>query len=601
MKKQEAEQLKRKQGPMESDELTRYLNAFREQEILLNRTFGRISIIRLIVFCIAAGGLLIALAAQQWWGWFVAGAAVIGFIGLLLRHMDIGNRQSTVKHMIWVYEQYQKRLEGTWQTFSDTGMEFLAEQDFVSADLDVFGPASLYQMICVAHTRAGRQRLAEVLQQQENSLEALETRQKAVAELAAKSQFALEFEASALGCEVESGKEVDEAAESKVPVVLRALSWIYPAGFAISILGGFLHWWSLGVVPVLFFLALMLSWIMAGYCQRKVGELLSHSQSIQNYLHMLDRLAVEEFEADELKRLQGMIKGEGDEKTNLLKGLKKLERLLSFYNVRYNPIVHWLLSGCCLYDFHLTAYAVKWKLQYGTILQKGIAALGEVEMLSSLAVLERIRKVTYPAFIHEGSLPAFRMEQVCHPLLKAETAVSNCIAMQQESVVITGSNMSGKTTFLRTIGLNLVLAYAGGPVCAEAFEASVMRIFTSMRVVDDVQHGISTFYAEILRIKEMVEYGKWNRPMLCLIDEIFKGTNSADRIVGAEAVIRKLSQNHIITIVSTHDFELCKLAENYHFEENYKEDKILFDYKLKQGICTTTNALYLLKMAGLTE
>ena len=122
-----------------------------------------------------------------------------------------------------------------------------------------------------------------------------------------------------------------------------------------------------------------------------------------------------------------------------------------------------------------------------------------------------------------------------------------------------------------------------------------------MRVSDDVNHGISTFYAEILRIKEMVEYGAKGKPMLCLIDEIFKGTNSADRIVGAEAVIKKLMKKHIIALVSTHDFELCRLADNYHFEEYYDEDGIKFDYQLKSGPCKTTNALHLLKLAGITE
>lgn len=620
MKNEEDKKSEIKWTPVNPKVLEEQLDAFRKAEIKFDQIYGTISGIRLVVFCIAVVGFLIALAAQQWWGWLLAGTAVIGFIVLLLRHMEIGNRQNSLRHLIQVYERYQSRMQETWQTFPDTGIEFQQEQDFVSADLDVFGEASLYQMLCVAHTPAGRRRLAEVLQQQEVALEVLERRQLAVAELAEKSQFSLCFEAVALGCEGENREEsrrgeTDRAEENReenslkekesggveFPGMLRVLAWIYPLCFLLCIAGAALQWWSWGIVPVLFFAALLFSWIMSGYCQRKVGKLLSHSRTLQNYLYMLDALASEAFDTEYLKQLQKVIRGEGDDRNSLMMGLKKLERLLGLYNIRFNPIAHWLLSGICLYDFHLAAYAVSWQQQYASHLKEGITALGEVEMLSSLAVLERIRPVSYPAFYKEDTSPAFHMEQVCHPLLKPETAVSNSISMKRESVVITGSNMSGKTTFLRTIGLNLILAYAGAPVCALEFSASRMRLFTSMRVVDDVQHGISTFYAEILRIKEMVEYGKKEQPMLCLIDEIFKGTNSADRIVGAEAVIRKLSRNYIITIVSTHDFELCKLAENYHFEESYEENQIVFDYKLKQGICTTTNALYLLKMAGLTE
>lgn len=605
---------------MKQEMLEGYIETWRKAEEKMKQKSTGISILRLILFLLALLGLLLALAARQWWGWLLAGGASLGFVVLVLRHMELENIQKTLEHLIWVYDRYRLRLQGKWQEFEDTGTEFPEKQDFVSADLDVFGTASLYQMICVAHTSVGRRRLAEVLRQGNVPVGVLEQRQAAVRELAEKSRsFSLGFEALALALkeektdwsdrnaegkprEEEAEKEAEKEAEDKrgFSGILRVLSLLYPLCFLLSIIGAILTWWGSEVILVLFFGALLFSWIMTGYCQRKVGSIYQQSGRMKTYLYMMDALASAVLEADVLKELQQVIAGQEGEKDNLLKGGAKLERLLALYNIRYNPIVHWLLSGICLYDFHLAAYAVTWKRQYGSRLEKGIEAIGEVEMLSSLAVLERIHKVTYPSFGRDA-LPAFSMEQVYHPLLKAETAVANDISMKQGTVVITGSNMSGKTTFLRTIGLNLVIAYAGGAVCAEHFSTTRMRIFTSMRVVDDVQHGISTFYAEILRIKEMIEYGTGGQPMLCLIDEIFKGTNSADRIVGAEVVIRKLTGDYIITIVSTHDFELCKLADNYHFEEEYRENQIYFDYKLKQGNCTTTNALYLLKMAGLTE
>ena len=165
--------------------------------------------------------------------------------------------------------------------------------------------------------------------------------------------------------------------------------------------------------------------------------------------------------------------------------------------------------------------------------------------------------------------------------------------------------MSGKTTWLRTLGMSAILAWAGAPVCAERFALSPLALYTSIRVDDDLAHGISTFYAELLRIKTMVAAEETGQPLLLLIDEIFKGTNSADRITGAEAALSRLTNDHTIALVSTHDFELCTLEppggiiRNAHFEEHYVDGNIAFDYRLREGRCVTTNAEYLLKMVGI--
>lgn len=200
-------------------------------------------------------------------------------------------------------------------------------------------------------------------------------------------------------------------------------------------------------------------------------------------------------------------------------------------------------------------------------------------------------------------------EELFHPLIAQDKVQANSANLSAGITIVTGSNMSGKTTFLRTLAINLALAYMGAPICGKSLSAGYMKLFTSMRVTDDVAHGISTFYAEIMRIKAMADYRENRLPMLCLIDEIFKGTNSADRIVGATEAIRRLAGDCCMTIVSTHDFELCEIcdmdgnpAKNYHFEEYYEEteegSKLCFDYKIKNGRCTTTNAREILRMAG---
>lgn len=595
------------------EKIESYIEAFQTAYAKIKQRYERISVFRLIAFLIGIAGALVVIFADQWWGWIPAGAGGLIFIFLVFYHSEVQLHLNTLERLLQVYRRYQQRLQGEWNSFSDTGIEFREKENTVADDLDIFGENSLYQLLCTAHTPYGRQRLAEVLQPNniEKHVEQIIERQQAVAELANKSEFSLALEASAMACEEEQqakwknskkkeSQETKDAGESKAPALaLQILGWCYPAIMLIVTVGTLLHWWNAGVLTGLFLIGLLFSFLISGYCQKKIEQVIPYVSSMEAYLYMMDAVAVQDFETSYLKQLQGKLTGQ-ETGQSLLQGMKKLERILNGYQLRFNPILHWLLSGICLYDIHLVIAAGKWEKKYGDRMQEGIRALGEIEMLSSLAVMDRIRKVTYPKLVAGGS-PEIFMEQVTHPLLPEQTAVGNTISLKGETVVITGSNMSGKTTFLRTVGINLVLAYAGAPVCADSCTVSCMQLFTSMRVVDDVQHGISTFYAEILRIKGMVEYGKTGFPMICLIDEIFRGTNSADRIVGAETVIRKLSNPSAIVMVSTHDFELCSLAKNYHFEEYYENDQIRFDYSLREGKCTTTNALFLLKMAGLTE
>ena len=187
-----------------------------------------------------------------------------------------------------------------------------------------------------------------------------------------------------------------------------------------------------------------------------------------------------------------------------------------------------------------------------------------------------------------------------HPLLQEKKCISNSFNSNKDINIITGSNMSGKTSFMRTIGINLVLAYIGTFVNAKEFTCPIMKIFTSINVKDDIKKGISTFYGELKRIKNILDYNKEKEiPLIIFIDEIFKGTNYNDRIFGAKEVLKKLASLNCIVFLTTHDFELCEIKEkkinNYHFEEFYKENKIYFDYKIKQGKCNTTNAKYLMR------
>ena len=272
---------------------------------------------------------------------------------------------------------------------------------------------------------------------------------------------------------------------------------------------------------------------------------------------------------------------------------------------RNNLLAFLLLNGLLLWDRNCYSRLNQWIDDHGNQLEHWLKQIGELESLISLQVLIQTKTgVSMPSIADEHK-PVLEFQDAYHPLLASNEAVANSFKMERQVAIITGSNMSGKTTFLRTVGINLVLAYAGGPVMAKSFTCSLMQLFTSMRIEDDIE-GISTFYGELLRIKEIVEENRTRKVMIALIDEIFKGTNSADRIIGARETVKQLSSSNIFTLITTHDFELCELENevsctNYHFEEYYQDDKIKFDYRIKDGRSKTTNAQYLLKMVGIIE
>ena len=274
---------------------------------------------------------------------------------------------------------------------------------------------------------------------------------------------------------------------------------------------------------------------------------------------------------------------------------------------RSNFFFSFLANGLFLFDFAAGLLFQRWCRREGAQLAPALAVWHECEVLLSLSTLAAAQAQTvFPTFL-EGQAPRLAATALRNPLLPEETAVANDAALTAGTTIITGSNMSGKTTWLRTLGMNAVLAWAGAPVCATAFSLSPLALYTSIRVDDSLAEGMSTFYAELLRIKEMIEAEKTGRPLLLLIDEIFKGTNSADRITGARAALAHLTNAHSITLVSTHDFELCDLTvpgaaiENAHFEEHYEDGKIAFDYRLRAGRCRTTNAVYLLRLVGIVD
>jgi DNA mismatch repair ATPase MutS len=287
------------------------------------------------------------------------------------------------------------------------------------------------------------------------------------------------------------------------------------------------------------------------------------------------------------------------------KQLEKLHKLTDSIKNRHNAI-YIVLNLLFLRDYSRMFKLQSWKSAYGHKLQDWFETLGELEALSSLSIIVHDNPDWTTPIITKDEKNLYTAKDIGHPLL-GKSCVKNDISIKPplRCLLITGSNMSGKSTYLRTSGLNLVLAYAGTTVKATSFHASLMDVHTCMRVSDNLEKGISSFYAEILRIKTIVEKVKSNESVFFLLDEIFKGTNSMDRHTGAKALIKNTISNSAIGLVSTHDLELAELEDgdsrvrNYHFEEYYKNNEIAFDYKLLDGVSKKRNAIFLMKMAGI--
>ena len=583
-----------------------------KQLVFWNRRFTMVSVLRLIFFLAAVVLIYLGISDHSIPYGGMGGLSILIFVLLVRYHSSIQEKISDAKAKVAVLDRCLKRFTGEWNTFSDDGSEFLLAKETLPKDIDLLGENSLYQFLCTAHTYEGRKRLADTLCLKNTDLSSLEERKEAIRELSEKPDFSVEFEAAAYRM-VMGKKKKERNVISNENAFQKFPSWMRVLMVLIPLLN--LVWLGLAFAGILqyryllfsFLIYLFLTWFTHEMTDRIISPVHRFGSQAEAYHRLILLITKEEWKSPLLSAVQSVLGG----KDGALKGLRTLATLNQAYYISYNPLLHMLLNGFLGWDYSIAYFAWRWEKHYRGNVETCFDQIAEVEELISLSVLSLVRTTGEAVVRTEKKAGKIICRDMYHPLLDSKTVVSNTVTITPGVTVITGSNMSGKTTFLRTLAINMVLAYTGAGVCASHFETGYMRIFTSMRVTDDISGGISTFYAEILRIKDMADYMKQSGndlPAVCLIDEIFKGTNSADRIVGAQNAIRKLSAGNGMVLVSTHDFELCDLKDeagnpvtNYHFEEHYKEDKLMFDYKIKEGRCTTRNAMAILKMAGLSD
>lgn len=573
------------------------------------RQLTQLSRLRLLTFTVAALAFLIYFRNDHIGGLVVGCLGTLSFLLYVRQFQRIQKQEAMWSSTHAVLERYKQRLDDQWHDLPEDGVAFQEGESALSEDLDLFGPGSLFQYLSVTHTQSGHEALARLLTHPD--LRFIKERQASVRELLADDDWAVAFEA--LAYQPNSRKrERERQAESLLRNYIedhddflaeqaRRIGAILPPLTLVSGVAAYF-----GYVPVglpLFAVAVQLSLAigLAGKIGEEKERVIYFARRFEGFAKRLALLEERTYESGYLMEMRKDI-------ASSARAMNTLAKVIQFWQWRDNMILYLPLCGIFAWDFHAITALDQWRRSFGESFLLWLDWIGEVEALLSLGTIGRVRDTASFPEIYNSQDPLLYMEEGTHPLLPAAKAVANDYRQDGETVIITGSNMSGKSTFMRTLGLNAILAYAGGTVCAKRFVISPMEIFTSMRVKDNVSQGISTFYGEILRVKAMAEQAKKKRPTLILIDEIFKGTNSADRIIGAEAAIEKLSRPWLMTLVTTHDFELCALVENEaihgrnaHFQETYQGDTIEFDYKIRSGRCRTTNAKALMRMAGLLD
>jgi hypothetical protein len=605
---------------MPKDPRETYLQLIRQRQAevaAMEQRHKNLGYVRLGTVAAAAAVVWIALASGAISiAWVLVPAA--GFAVLLAVHDRLLRTTELRRRAVGYFERALARLEDRWPGTGETGERYLDPAHPYALDLDLFGKGSLFELLSTARTRTGEDTLARWLLEPAEPPTA-KARQEAVEEL--RPRLDLREDLAALAEDARSGVDPEflsawgEQASAIEGTRFGSLVWVFTAlgilGFA-ALLALLLHTAGLtrtvpGAGEV--FLAALLAngWFLHRYrgeASRIVAEVEEAGGELQLLSDVLGRLEKERFQSPLLAALRAGLDVEGDPPS---RRLAHLRRLVEYLDSRDNVLVR-TLEVFILWTPHLAVKVEAWRRHSGPAVRRWLTAVGEIEALSSLAshAFEHPDDA-FPEIV-EGTPPFLEADGITHPLLPRERAVRNDVRLGEPAgvLIVSGSNMSGKSTMLRTLGVGCVLAQAGAPVRARRMRLAPLAVGASIRVSDSLQGGISRFYAEILRLRQILDMTARPRPVLFLIDEVLHGTNSHDRRIGAQAVVKELVARGAIGLMTTHDLALAAIvdtlgerAANVHFEDHLENGQIRFDYAMRPGVVRKSNAIELMRSVGL--
>lgn len=549
----------------------------------------------------------------------VAPLCMVGFASLLIRYNRVNDDKNSKSLLKTVNENELLKLENKLSGFP-TGKTHLKKDHPYTADLDIFGSHSLFQLLDRTTTESGSLLLAKWLSEPA-SKEIILERQKAIQELIPNLEWRQQLQVDGLPF-INSKSDYQKllkwckSSEQLLPqktkyfigsIVLGVISTISGVLFVVNfVLGG----WNIYLLPLL--VALFISSFLLRKFAPLAEEIIDHmDQNVQvlgGYQKMAQTISSGAFESKRLKKLQLDL---NQNTSSAAHEIRKLRKILEAFQIRgtkrsMGNAFYGLLNNFWLLDIHYIILTERWKHSNKGLIKPWIEAISEFEVLNSLGGFAYSNaNYAFPEIKDEPYCIHFEM--LGHPLLTPESRICNDFSLNGNGQItmITGSNMAGKSTFLRTVGVNLALALMGAPCCSTSGKVSNMNMFTSMRTQDNLEEGASSFYAELKRVEQLLALIKSGEPTFFMLDEVFKGTNSKDRYKGGVSLIKQLSELNAFGIISTHDLELAKLADkhmivsNYSFNSKIEGDEMTFDYKLTAGICTDFNASALMKKSGI--
>lgn len=533
---------------------------------------------------------------------------IVLFVIIAYIHNEKINLKNEKQAYLYVNKKGLSRIDGSFKNFiEDKGEEFINDKHGFTNDLDIFGRNSIFQMINSTKTVFGRLNLSETLSLKKiPEKDEIINKQEAVEEISKKIEFRQKLEVKS-SLKNSGKKDVNDLlewakSEGKVNKAFEIAPYIFIIKTIVIITMIVLGKFRISVL----ILDLCINYLAVKLLTKKlfsvIGLFENHKSDIEAYKNILGIIEKEEFESSYIKTINEKLKTK--DSSNAYIELKALKNLVDWIGDSTGNAYYLLLNVIFLSDVFILNNLEKWKIKNGDKLEEWLKAIGEIESLSSISNISfDFENWNYANFTDDSIIEA---KNIGHPIL-GDRAITNSFSLNnnKKTGLITGSNMSGKSTFLRTLGINLLLSYIGGRSYCDSLNCGIFNIYTCMRTKDNLEESISSFYAEILRIKIVIEAAKRGEKVLFLLDEIFKGTNSKDRNEGAKVLIEQLVESGGIGLVSTHDLELCDLEKtkpwiiNYNFQEYYENNKINFDYKLRHGKSKTQNAVHLMKLAGI--
>lgn len=559
--------------------------------------------------------LLIGLAAWKLfpvsllWGSIVALALAVAFGRLVMLAVDNTAAIAQVNRLLDINRRELAIAAGKYTDLPDGHHLLPAAHDYAQ-DLDMLGRASIYQYINRTSSQQGNALLAQWLLQPAEPAVVLQ-RQAAARELAPSFEWRQELQALGIEEPVTTGTEKRVSDWLKEPnhfshkTGWQVLRWVYPV-----ITLGILLLYLVGPLTAQTFLGLLVLFIAFSFYiskgiiphYRMLDKIMKEIAVLSNSAACIEKAT---FQHEYLQQLQGYFLAD---KLPASTGIKKLKGILDRFDYRLNPLVFIPLNAFLLWDLQLVFQLEKWRSLYKARAAQWFTALGETEAINTIANLHFNQPDWAFARLDTARHGTLEALELGHPLIQEGKRVCSSFSTRGEGqlALVTGSNMAGKSTFLRSVGVNVVLAMMGAPACAKQLTLSPMRIVSTMRIADNLEESTSTFYAELKKLKYIIECVNRREKVFLLLDEILRGTNSLDRHTGSRALVKQLIQHQAVGMLATHDLELAKLENeypqnihNYHFDVQVAGEELYFDYKLKEGVCTSLNASVLMRKIGI--